>query len=90
MAAVEGPALTWRMLDTYDREYGRVTVVRVAGEPAYRLEFRGEHIGYAGSLRAAVERVHDVFIQAHTPGGAGAAAYSIRTPSVLPASRTKG
>ena len=74
-------------LDTYGREYGRVSVVRVAGELAYRIEFRGEHIGYEGTLRAAVEHVHSVFIRAHTPGGAGAAAYTIHTPSVPPANR---
>lgn len=90
IAAVEGPSLTWRMLDTYGREYGRVTVVRVAGEPTYRVEFRGEHIGYEGTLRAAVERVHSVFIRSHTPGGAAAAAYTIRTPSVPPANRATG
>lgn len=81
MAAVEGPPLTWRMLDTYGREYGRVRVVRVDGEPTYRAEFRGEHLGYESTLRVAVERVHSVFIRAHTPGGAAAAAYTIHTPS---------
>ena len=65
MAAAEGPPLTWRMLDTHGREYGRVTVVRVAAEPASRVGFRGEHLGYENTLRAAVERVHRVFIRAH-------------------------
>ncbi|MFD4111632.1 hypothetical protein ACFWWU_36575 [Streptomyces sp. NPDC058650] len=69
MAAVEGPPLTWRLLDTYDREYGRITAVRVDGEPTYRLEFRGEHRGYAPTLREAVETVHQLFIRAHAPGG---------------------
>lgn len=69
MAAVEGPPLIWRMLDTYDREYGRITVVRVDGEPTYRLEFRGEHLGYRSTLREAVETVHQVFVRSHAPGG---------------------
>ena len=69
LATVEGPPLTWRMLDTYDREYGRITVVRVNGEPRYRLEFRGKLIGYASELRAAVEAVHATLIRSHAPGG---------------------
>ena len=60
--------LAWRMLDTYGRENWRVTVVRVAVEPAYRAEFRGEHIGDEGPLRVAVERVHSVLVRNHAPG----------------------
>ncbi|WP_234980801.1 hypothetical protein [Agromyces cerinus] len=61
--------MTWLLLDTYDREYGRITAVRVDGEPMYRLEFRDEHIGYEATLRKAVETVHQRFIRAHAPGG---------------------
>lgn len=57
------------MLDTYDREYGRIKVVRLGSEPSYRLEFRGEHIGYETTLRKAVETVHQAFIRSHAPGG---------------------
>lgn len=75
LAAVEGPLGTWRMLDPEGREYGVIRLVRLDGEPKYRAEFRGEHIGYGGTLRVACERVHHEYFVAHGPrcGQAGMA-----------------
>lgn len=80
MAAVEAPVGTWRMVDSQGREYGLVRLVRVGGEPMYRAELAGEHLGYGNSLRVACERVHHEFIRAHAPPGRQAAGYPIRTP----------
>jgi hypothetical protein len=81
LAAVEGPILTWRMLDPDGREYGMIRLVRVGGEPKYRAEFRGQLIGYGGTLRQACERVLFEYIAAHAPQGGHAATYPIHTPS---------
>jgi len=81
LAAVEGPLGTWRMLDPEGREYGVIRLVRVDGQPKYRAEFRGELIGYGGTLRAACEHVHHQYIAAHAPQGGDAATYPIHTPT---------
>lgn len=81
LATVEGPALTWRMLDPDGREYGVIRLVRLAGEPKCRAEFRGQHLGYGGTLRAACEHVHREYIAAPAPRGGQAAGYSIHTPN---------
>lgn len=81
LATVEAPLGTWRMLDPEGREYGVIRLVRVAGEPKYRAEFRGEHIGYGGTLCVACERVHYEHLAAHAPRGGAAAAFSIHTPA---------
>jgi len=56
VAAVEGPILTWRMLDPDGREYGVIRIVRVGGEPKYRAEFRGQLIGYGNTLEGRTTR----------------------------------
>lgn len=90
LATVEGPLGTWRMLDPEGREYGVIRLVRVGGEPKYRADFRGEHIGYGGTLRTACEHVHREYIAAHAPQGGRAAGYSIHTPSAPAINRAKG
>ena len=69
LAAQEFPVGTWRMIDTLEREYGVIRLVRLDGEPQYRCEFRGELLGYANSLRFACERVQLAFVQSGQPGG---------------------
>ena len=69
LAAVEGPVGTWRMIDSLDHEYGVIRLVRVDGQPLYRVEFRGVHLGYGGTLRSSCERVHRALIDAGKPSG---------------------
>lgn len=57
----------WRLIDSEDREYGRVTIVRLDGAVRYRMEFRGALIGYETRLREACSRVHYAFIVSHGP-----------------------
>jgi hypothetical protein len=67
LAADEPEPGQWRLLDSYDREYGRITIVRLDGEIRYRAEFHGDLLGYGTSLRSACERVHMVFVRSHGP-----------------------
>ena len=69
LATREDTPGVWRMLDSYDREYGLIRLVRVNGEPSYRCEFRGDLLGYANSLRLGCERVQFAFVQSGQPGG---------------------
>ena len=55
MSAVEGPVGVWRMIDPLGKEYGVVRLVRVDGVLTDRAEHAGEHLGYGGSLRLALE-----------------------------------
>lgn len=57
----------WRLIDSEDPEYGRVTIVRLDGQIRYRAEFREVLLGYGTSLRSACERVHRAFIDSHGP-----------------------
>jgi len=67
LATVEGPVGTWRMIDSLGNEYGLIRLVRLDGQPLYRTEFRGEHLGYGGTLRSSCERVHAALIQSGRP-----------------------
>lgn len=67
LAADEPEPGQWRLLDSSEREYGRVTIVRLNGEVRYRVEFRGALLGYATTLRSACDRVHMVFVRSHGP-----------------------
>jgi hypothetical protein len=64
LARVSGPSVC---LDSYDREYGRITIVRLDGEIRYRAEFRNALLGYNTTLRGAFEHVHMVFVRSHGP-----------------------
>ncbi|WP_159600842.1 hypothetical protein [Agromyces humi] len=68
------------MIDPSGRQYGMIRLVRVDGEPKYRAEHEGEHIGYGATLRSACERIHELYVAAHSPGGNTAARYPISTP----------
>ena len=71
LAAVEGPAGVWRMVDPQGREYGAIELRRVAkgSETRYRCTYDGEVIGWATTLREATSRVHQAFLSSHGPGG---------------------
>ena len=66
LAADEPEPGQWRLLDGYDREYGRVTIVRLDGQIRYRAEFRGALLGYDTTLRGACYAVHMQFVRSHT------------------------
>ncbi|MFF2389352.1 hypothetical protein [Agromyces sp. NPDC058104] len=69
MAAVEGPVGTWRLVDSLEKEYGRIRLVRLDGEPRYRTEFRGRLLGYGATLRSSCERGQQAYIASVAPGG---------------------
>lgn len=74
---VEDPTGTWRLVDDQQREYGRVEIRRVMNgtDTRYRASFRGEVIGWATTLKDAVERVHAAFIRSHGPQGGAIASW---------------
>lgn len=68
MSAVEGPPGFWRLVDALGRGYGTAELRRVkGGEVRYRVEFRGELIGWATTLRLACERIHAAYLREHGP-----------------------
>lgn len=71
LAAVEGPTGMWRILDGFGHEYGRVELRRVNGgaDARYKAYLRGDHIGWATTLRTACERIHAAYLLQHGPGG---------------------
>jgi hypothetical protein len=77
LAAVEGPAGTWRMVAPDGREYGVVEIRRVmnGSDVRYRASRRGEVLGWATSLREACSRLHHDYLAAHGPGGGPIAAW---------------
>jgi hypothetical protein len=75
LAAAEGPTGTWRLLDGFGHEYGRIEIRRVMNgtDVRYKAIWRGDVIGWATTLREACERVHQAYLQAHGPGGGAVA-----------------
>lgn len=71
LEAVEGPVGVWTLIDTLDRPYAVVRLVRVDGEPTYRVESHGELIGYANSLRYACQRAHRAELDRAAPSHEG-------------------
>ena len=71
LAAVEGPAGAWRMVDPQGREYGTIEIRRVSDGAAvrYRCTVGGDVIGWASTLREGAYRVHAAFLASHGPGG---------------------
>lgn len=67
LAAVETSVGEWHMIDSLDREYGRIRLVRLNGEPKYRVEFKGTLLGYGGSLRGSCERIHRELVRRSAP-----------------------
>lgn len=69
LLAREGPATHWVMLDSRDKVVGTIDLRRTKDGPRYRVEHRGEVLGWATSLRTAAERLHRVIISTPVPGG---------------------
>lgn len=69
LAAVEPEPGVWVLIDTLQKPYGVVTIVRVDGLVRFRAEHVGNLLGYATTLRAAVERVHSAELRSLLPGG---------------------
>lgn len=69
LLARESPPAHWSMLDSWDRVVGTIDLCRTADGLRYRVEHRGELIGWATSLKIASERLHRVIISAAAPGG---------------------
>ncbi len=69
LAAVEPEPGVWVLIDTLQKPYGVVTIVRVDGHVRFRAEHVGNLLGYATTLRAAVERVHSAELRSLLPGG---------------------
>lgn len=78
-AAVEPEPGVWVLIDSLQKPYGIVTIVRVDGLVRFRAEHIGELLGYATSLRVAAERVHDAELRSMLPGG-GPNEYVTRPP----------
>ena len=79
--AVEGPTGAWHLLDASGARIGRIELRRVmnGAELRYRVEFRGDVIGWAVNLRTACERLNQAYLRTHGPGG-GAMAETCLTP----------
>nr|WP_154923556.1 hypothetical protein [Microbacterium testaceum] len=57
------------MLDSRDGVAGEIELRRTEDGLRYRVEHRGEVIGWAVSLRVATERLHRRIISEGVPGG---------------------
>ncbi|MGN8024683.1 hypothetical protein [Microbacterium sp. 22242] len=69
LAAIEPEPGVWVMIDSMQRPYGVVRIVKVDGLTRFRAEHIGVLIGYSTTLRAAVERVHQLEVRSMFPGG---------------------
>ena len=69
LAAIEPEPGVWVMIDSQRRPYGIVRIVKVDGLTRFRADHVGTLLGYATTLRAAVERVHEMEIRSMFPGG---------------------
>ncbi|MFB7843649.1 hypothetical protein [Microbacterium sp. NPDC056052] len=72
LATVEPEPGVWVMIDSLQRPYGLVRIVKVEGLTRFRAEHIGTLLGYSTTLRAAVERVHDSELRSMFPGSATA------------------
>lgn len=71
MAAIERDPGVWTLVDTLDREYGRIEIRRTLDGIRYRTEAPvGTLIGWGTTLRQSCERVHDEYLRSHGPGPA--------------------
>lgn len=69
LATVEPEPGVWVMLDSQQRPYGLVRIVKVDSLTRFRAEHVGTLLGYSTTLRAAVERVHEKELRSMFPGG---------------------
>lgn len=75
--AVEGPTGAWHLVDSSGARIGRIELRRVmnGSDLRYRVEFRGEVIGWATTLRTACERLNQTFVRTHGPSGGAVASW---------------
>lgn len=69
LLARESPPARWSMLDSKGAVVGTIELRRTEDGPRYKVEHRGQLLGWAISLKVASERLHRVIISAHAPGG---------------------
>lgn len=76
--AVEGPTGAWRLMDASGSRVGTIELRRVmnGSDVRYRVEFRGDVIGWATSLRTACERLNQAFVGTHGPSGGAVASWA--------------
>lgn len=58
LATMEPEPGTWILLDSHGKPYGLVTIVKIEERVRFKAEHIGNTIGYATTLREAVERTH--------------------------------
>ncbi|WP_419819219.1 hypothetical protein [Glaciibacter flavus] len=61
----------WVILDQYEREYARVSIVRPGTEFGYRAEARGRLVGYYLTLKTACFEAHMAYLSSNGPQGEG-------------------
>lgn len=69
LLARESPPAHWVMLDSKGAVVGTIDLRRTDDGPRYRVEHRGQLLGWATSLKVASERLHRVIISAGVPAG---------------------
>lgn len=69
LLAREDPPAHWVMLDSRNKQAGAIELRRTDDGPRYRVEHRGELLGWAGSLKVATERLHRAIISEGVPRG---------------------
>ena len=69
LLARESPPGHWKLLDARDQVAGTIGLRRTDDGPRYRVEHRGELLGWATSLTVASERLHRVIISSAAPSG---------------------
>lgn len=82
LAAQEIEPTRWILIDSMDRPYAEIRLVRRGGELGYRSEHRGTLVGYYRTLRAACMAAHLAYVAAHAPQGAANGVpdgYGVRT-----------
>jgi hypothetical protein len=74
LALEEQTAGHWHMIDSEQRCYGVITIIRRGSEVGYRAtnwvddETERDLIGYFRTLKGAAEATHQHFIRSHAPG----------------------
>jgi hypothetical protein len=80
LVAQEGPAGKWRMMGAGGDLAGTIEVRRRNGDVVYRVEHRGELVGWANSLKLASYKLYLAIIEEGRPGGAPKADWGERSP----------
>ncbi len=74
LSAEEPEPGVWTLTAQYDSEpYGRVEIRRTEKGVRYKAELYGQVIGWATTLRVALDQVHGRYLRTLGPGGAAKA-----------------